>query len=270
MHGRVRAAALVGIAVLAAGTSDAARAADSTAHPPDIVRTLCPNGETPVPNHSGCWCGNGDPAHRMTAAWPDADCSPAQRVEGPFCVYTCPHHDPPKPAAPACHNGLGHTVACPTDEEHVCAGDDYVWRSPPQAGCDAPPSPAERIYTSATPAKPAAAPAAPAWWRRTAATYVPAPVVGDIFIVFKYLSGDPHAERPVATSVAVEWGGWTHHGVILPPPGAVSHGFVIKLRHRNADTVPLNVATDGAMVVGPTQGPPPAELTAPGYQTLAW
>ena len=256
------AAALVGFSALGTGSVDTALAAGPKT---DVVRTLCPNGETPTPNHSGCWCGEGDPAKRMSAAWPDADCSPAERVEGLFCVFTCPHHDPPKPPPPVCHDGLGHHAVCPTDDESVCAVDDYVWRS--HGGCDSPPDPADRIYIVTTPAK-APVSTNPAWWRRTAATYEPAPVVGDVFIVFKYLSTDPHIERPAPTSVAVEWGGWTHHGVVSPPPGG--HGFVIKLRHRNPDTVKLNVATDGAIVSGPSQGPPPAELTAPGYQTITW
>lgn len=88
--------------------------------------------------------------------------------------------------------------------------------------------------------------------------------------MFKYLSADPYTERPVATGVAVEWGGWTHHGVISPSSVVASHGFVIKLRHRNADTLPLNVGTNGTILTGPHPGPPSPELDAPGYQTIAW
>jgi hypothetical protein len=241
-----------------------------------IVRTICPNGQTPTPNHSGCWCSAlTGPANTWLVAPdpPDLDCRPTERAEGPFCLWSCTR---PAPAAHAaqkaaprrtCHNGAGSPVACFTDDDDVCAKDDYVWPHVRGDNCDSPPDPKDRVYQDARPAA-APAPAVPVPARRPvhASTFVPPAKPGDVWIAINY----PRAGTTFSpTSVAVEWNGWQHHEVIVPPAVAGA-GFLIRLRHANGVTAPLHVATDGDILAGPTQGPLAQEWIDAGYAVKAW
>jgi hypothetical protein len=193
----------------------------------------------------------------------DPTCWPTERSEGPYCVWSCGHPTagakPAKAAASvlACRNGLGIAAEC-LDDDSACAIDDYKWQRPPGGGCDTPPEPARRIYTapaSATPVVPVVA-------IKQAETFVPQPMVGEVYVAVDY---NKQAGHPIATSIAAVWGGWQHHAVTVPAPGA--RGFVLKLHHATADSVPLLVATDGAIVAGPMQSAP---LRLPGYAQIQW
>jgi len=262
------------VAVVAAATApsdaaDPAPPASVKAPGVHVVRTICPDGQTPTPNHSGCWCGDDSmpPTSRMVAPAPtDPTCWPTERAEGPYCLWTCGHpaagsmppKAPAKPAVSPCHNGLGKPVACISDDDFACAVDDYQWKPSPGGPCDSPPGPADRVYHSAE----AAAPPAPTQPPRHAETLVPPAMVGEVYVAVDY---NKQAGHLIATSIAVVWGSWQHHAVSVPAPGA--RGFVLKLHHATADSVPLLVATDGAIVAGPMQSAP---LRLPGYAQIQW
>jgi hypothetical protein len=233
-----------------------------------IVRTVCPDGRQPTPNHSGCWCGDDSmpPASRMVAPAPaDPSCRPTERSDGPYCLWSCGYPMPgtkpakaaTKPPAPTCRSGLGKPVPCIGDDDFACAMDDYQWKPPPGGPCDSPPGPADRVYRSVQPTA-----AAPSQLSSQAETFVPPPVVGEVYIAVDY---NNQAGHPIATNIAVAWGNWQHHAVLAPAPGA--RGVVLELRHTGADSVPLLVATDGAIVAGPMQSAP---LKLPGYAQIQW
>jgi hypothetical protein len=228
-----------------------------------VVPTICANGQLPVASHSGCWCGDDSIpiTSRTMAPYPDPSCRPTERVEGPYCLWSCGHPTDsvkPKSSALVCRNGLGKPVACISEDDFACALDDYAWKPPPGGSCDSPPGPADRVYRSPGPA---GIPTAPQTLTQ-AATFVPPPTVGEIYLAVDYKQ---QGGRPVATNIAATWGSWKQHAVATPVPGA--RGFVLTLSHSVADTVPLFVATDGAIVSGPMQS---ARLRLAGYAEIRW
>jgi len=105
---------------------------------------------------------------------------------------------------------------------------------------------------------------------KQAASFLPPAKIGQVYIVIEYkgfeFRGTGHA---APTALAVNWGGWQHHWVVPPMPGAI-RGFVLKLNHAANDSVLLDVATDGVLLVGPMQGDAPPEWSSPEYQQVKW
>jgi hypothetical protein len=220
-----------------------------------VVRTICPGGDIPSPNNSGCWCNV--QTHDAAPAPADPSCRPTARTEGPYCLWSCgypvPKATPAKAGVPKCHNGLGKPVPC-IDFDSACASDGCAWSAPPGAGCDSPPGPAGCVSPDSSPA-----PAAPAAPDPSTATFVPPPSPGSIYVAVTFASGP-------RTRVAVAWGTWQHHDAIAAVPGA--HGVILRLHHPGPDQVPLLVATDGTITAGPLQSDVPLKL--PGYLQTGW
>jgi hypothetical protein len=220
-----------------------------------IVRTICPNGAAPAPTHNGYSCGT------MAAPSPDdSTCRPAGRTEGPYCLWTC-GYPAAKGTTPGCYNFHGKSVLCPDPDAFTCAGTNYVWNTPDNV-CHGDPGPENGIYQALQPP------------RRTA-TFIPPHTIGEIYTVVQYKqTGHPahpweRGSASAPTSLAVGWGGWQPHGVLVPP-AAGALGVVLRLHHVATDSVPLLIATDGDVTSGPSQGPPPSEWTDPGYQHVQW
>ena len=57
---------------------------------------------------------------------------------------------------------------------------------------------------------------------------------------------------------------------MIPPTAGATHGFVLKLNHTAKDSVPLDVATDGVLLVGPVQGDPPPEWSLRTTGKVKW
>jgi hypothetical protein len=254
-------AAGLGLVVMEPAPSEAAPPRPSGAHE---VRTICPNGEAPTPNHSGCWCGSGPVESRMVAPPPDdPTCRPTERADGPYCVWSC-GNPTTKASSSGCYRFDGKSVPCPdpdASDTFVCAGTNYVWLVPRAGGnCGGDPGPEGGIYE-------------PEPSKQTAA-FIPPPAIGEIYTVVEYKqTGRPahpwqRGSANAPTSIAVGWGGWHPHGLV--PPAAGKSGFVLKLHHVATDSVPLLIATDGNITTGPSQGRPPPEWTDPAYQPIQW
>jgi hypothetical protein len=102
---------------------------------------------------------------------------------------------------------------------------------------------------------------ATALWAATA-TYTPPPEVGMIWTVinFRMESG-----RNQSATVKVMWDR-PRRQVVVPSPRYASRcatstpaGFVFRLQHNNADSVPLTLQTSGTVIRGPYQGEAPPE-----------
>jgi hypothetical protein len=245
-----------------------------------LLHTICQNGQAPSPYNAGCYCS--DPRSPEAPSPPD-DCLP-RGSDGAFCLWSCKHASGNAPArpvtpapaahkasAPGCHDGAGHPARCFDSDDTCGAEDGGEWAHPPGGGCDDPPPPEQRVYRSAAPAPaPAPPPAVASKPSQQSATFVPPAKIGEVYIVVSYrgfeFRGTGHA---APTTLAVDWGGWQHHWVVPPTAGA-THGFVLKLNHTAKDSVPLDVATDGVLLVGPVQGDPPPEWSSPDYQQIKW
>jgi len=107
-------------------------------------------------------------------------------------------------------------------------------------------------------------------WAATA-TYTPPPQTGTIYTVINYKRA---FGTTVGTFVSVTWGTFQKSGTISAPLGSCSQsipsGFVLKLQHTKADSVPLTVSTDGTFVRTPYQGAAPAEVNHPCYKVVSW
>ena len=111
---------------------------------------------------------------------------------------------------------------------------------------------------------------ATAVWAATA-TYTPPAQTGTIYTVVSYKRSLGTA---VNTSLSVNWGTFQRSGTVYAPFGSCSQstpaGFVLRLQHTNADSVPLTVTTSGTFVRTPYQGVAPAEINHPCYQLVSW
>lgn len=227
---------------------------------------FAPGNKLKVTQHEaggGCGFGMGVFADgvytKVSAARPTVGVDP--RVSAPPAQAAA--SPPPSKAGDSCYDSSG-PVACPSDDEFVCAVDGCVWRVPPGAGCDSPGNCIHhRAGGSGGSAPPSLGPASRA--PRRSATFLPPPVLGQVFTVFEY----KNPGQPAPTNVALVWGGWRRQGVVTPPP-AGARGFVVRLRHVNPDSVSLTFTTDGSVAAGPSQGTPPTAWTAPGYQQVLW
>jgi hypothetical protein len=102
---------------------------------------------------------------------------------------------------------------------------------------------------------------ATALWAATA-TYTPPPETGHIWTVINYkMVGG----RNQSTSVNVQWDR-PRRTIIVPGPSYASPcrtstpaGFVLRLRHSTADSVPMTINTNGTVIRGPYQGEAPPE-----------
>lgn len=112
--------------------------------------------------------------------------------------------------------------------------------------------------------------AATAVWAATV-TYTPPAQTGTIYTVINYKRVFGTA---VNTSLSVAWGTFRRSGTISAPVGSCSQstpaGFVLRLQHTKADSVPLTVTTDGTFVRTPYQGTAPAEINHNCYQLVSW
>lgn len=101
--------------------------------------------------------------------------------------------------------------------------------------------------------------------------YTPPARTGTIYTVINYkrVFG-----TTVNTSLSVAWGAYRRNGSISAPTGSCSQstlaGFVLKLQHTKADSIPLTVSTDGTFVRGPYQGTAPAEANHACYKVVSW
>lgn len=94
---------------------------------------------------------------------------------------------------------------------------------------------------------------------------------GYVYVVIKYksLAGQP-------TNVKITWGNWSNSGqftaarALLPGRGVPS-GFVIRLEHKKADSVPIEVETDGRIFGISQPDSPPSEWNdTSNYKTVKW
>jgi hypothetical protein len=103
------------------------------------------------------------------------------------------------------------------------------------------------------------------------ATYTPPAQTGTIYTVINYKRSLGTA---VNTSLSVVWGTFQRSGPISAPLDSCSQsipaGFVLKLQHTKADSVPLTVSTDGTFARTPYQGAAPPEISHPCYKTVSW
>jgi hypothetical protein len=100
-------------------------------------------------------------------------------------------------------------------------------------------------------------------------TYIPPKATGYIYIVIDYKLSS--LGLPQRTQASVAWGAYNRSSSISPPIGSFSipQGFVIRLWHSKADSIPLNVSTDGR-IRSCAQGSPPPQWGANGYRTYSW
>ena len=108
--------------------------------------------------------------------------------------------------------------------------------------------------------------AAPKAFADDTRTETPPAEPGDIYIIFHYAK---NVFGSIAdTWVTVDWGGYSHTDSYQPSWWSTACGipenceFVIKLRHRSSDQIPLTVRTNGQILEGPYQG------SAPRYGSL--
>ncbi len=118
-----------------------------------------------------------------------------------------------------------------------------LWTTLASLFCAAPPALADDTETMTPPASP-----------------------GDIYMVFRYATDSTGTIAD--TWVTVNWGSYGHTDSYKPSWWSTACGipencgFVIKLRHRSSDQIPLTVRTNGLILEGPYQG------SAPGYGSL--
>jgi hypothetical protein len=102
-------------------------------------------------------------------------------------------------------------------------------------------------------------------------TYNPPAQPGTIYTVIDYKRS---LGTTVNTNVSVAWGTFNKSATITAPFDSCSQtfpaGFVLKLNHSNADSVPLTLSTTGTIVRGPYQGSAPAETQHSCYKTVSW
>jgi len=107
-------------------------------------------------------------------------------------------------------------------------------------------------------------------WAATV-TYKPPAQTGVIYTVINYKRVFGTTQN---TSVSVAWGTFRKSATVPSPLGSCSQsspsGFVLRLNHLKADSVPLTLTTDGTIVRGPYQGAAPAETQHPCYKTVSW
>jgi hypothetical protein len=107
-------------------------------------------------------------------------------------------------------------------------------------------------------------------WAATA-RFVPPAEPGHIWTVINFRTANGKAQP---ASVSVSWDR-ARKTIIVPAPSYASpclnttpSGFVFRLRHANADSVPLTITTTGTIVRGPYQGEPPLELLHACYKLV--
>jgi hypothetical protein len=110
----------------------------------------------------------------------------------------------------------------------------------------------------------------PAW--ADSASYTPPAQKGDIYVVLQYKPGainDLAIKAP--TKVSVTWGSFKKSETVKPHIMAgVPMGFVLKLKHTKADSIPLTVETDGKIEKKPLQGAPPPQWNNKAYRQVSW
>ena len=101
------------------------------------------------------------------------------------------------------------------------------------------------------------------------ASYTPPAEKGDIYTVIKYKATYGIPEK---TKVTVKWGSYNQTKTVSPPKinAPVPEGYVLKLKHKKADSIDLSVTTDGTIKSGPTQGGPPPEWSNKAYKQESW
>lgn len=107
--------------------------------------------------------------------------------------------------------------------------------------------------------------------REDVRTLVPPPIPGEVYAVVGFAPG---SNTGAPTYVEVVWGSWSKRELFAPAalPGSTwgGSGVTIRLQHFRGDTVPLTVRTNGTLVTGPYQGPPPAAWEDPAFTSVAW
>ena len=102
------------------------------------------------------------------------------------------------------------------------------------------------------------------------ATFVPPPEPGKIFVVIQYDRSSGHNQ---GTFVNVDWGSASRRVAVAPPyrqcADATNAGFVLRMRHPTADSVPMTITTTGAIVRGPYQGEMPLEVLSACYKLVS-
>jgi len=102
------------------------------------------------------------------------------------------------------------------------------------------------------------------------ATFVPPPEPGKIFVVIQYDRSSGHNQ---GTFVNVDWGSASRRVAVAPPyrqcVDATNAGFVLRMRHPTADSVPMTITTTGAIVRGPYQGEMPLEVLSACYKLVS-
>ena len=101
------------------------------------------------------------------------------------------------------------------------------------------------------------------------ATYIPPAEPGHIFTVIDFPRVRGTAQ---ATSVHIDFG-TQHRDVTVSVPyhcrQTTPAGFVLRIRHRTSDAVPLTLTTEGTFVEGPVQGDLPLEALHDCYRLIS-
>lgn len=97
-------------------------------------------------------------------------------------------------------------------------------------------------------------------------TYTPPARPGSIYIVVRHKKSFP----PMKTRISIRWGTWSRSGNFDAAGFRYSReGFVIRLDHKKADSVPVTVNTDGH-IVNIHQGPPPPQKGDKLWEYAEW
>ncbi len=94
---------------------------------------------------------------------------------------------------------------------------------------------------------------------------------GYVYVVIKYktLAGQP-------TNVKITWGNWSNSGQftaarLLLPGRGVPSGFIIRLEHKKADSIPIELETDGRIFGISQPDSPPSEWSdSSNYKQVKW
>ncbi len=97
--------------------------------------------------------------------------------------------------------------------------------------------------------------------------YTPPTEKGTVYIVIKYRQ----TAGPQPTKVTISWGGWKLNETFDPPKtqmlagNCCPEGFVIVLKHKKNDSIPIDINTNGN-IRDVYQGNAPAECNQSGYK----
>ncbi len=102
-------------------------------------------------------------------------------------------------------------------------------------------------------------------------SFTPPAEKGTIYVIMKYRQ----TFGPQATQISINWGAYSNSDTINPPqkglfPGsAVPEGFVIRLKHKKADSIRLDASSNG-YIQNIYQGGEPSECSRKEWKCINW